>query len=109
MRAAERAGIDAARAGLPAREVDEAARSVIADAGYGPRFIHRTGHGLGLEVHEPPYLTAANDEPLAAGNVVTVEPGIYIEGWGGVRIEDDVVVREGAAEVLTAAPIEVSA
>jgi Xaa-Pro aminopeptidase len=109
VRAAERAGIDAARAGVPAREVDEAARGVIADAGYGPRFIHRTGHGLGLEVHEPPYLTSANDEPLAAGNVVTVEPGIYIEGWGGVRIEDDIVVREGAAEVLTAAPVEVSA
>jgi Xaa-Pro dipeptidase len=103
--AAERAGIAAARAGVPAREVDEAARGVIAGAGYGASFIHRTGHGLGLEVHEPPYLTATSDEPLEAGMVATVEPGIYIEGWGGVRIEDDVVIREGDAEVLTAAPI----
>ena len=103
--AAERAGIEAVRAGAPARMVDEAARRVITEAGYGPNFIHRTGHGLGLEVHEGPYLTASSQEPLQAGNVVTVEPGIYIEGWGGVRIEDDVVVREGDAEVLTVASI----
>jgi Xaa-Pro dipeptidase len=103
--AAERAGIEAVRAGAPARAVDEAARSVIVGGGYGPNFIHRTGHGLGLEVHEEPYLTATSEQPLEAGNVVTVEPGIYIEGWGGVRIEDDVVVREDGAEVLTAAPI----
>jgi Xaa-Pro dipeptidase len=102
---AERAGIAAARAGARASAVDAAARSVIADAGYGSDFIHRTGHGLGLEVHEPPYLTATNDEPLASGMVATVEPGIYVEGWGGVRIEDDLVVREGEAEVLTKAPI----
>jgi len=107
--AAERAGIDAASVGAPAREVDEAARRVIADAGYGPNFVHRTGHGLGLEVHEPPYLTAANDEPLRAGMVVTVEPGIYVDGWGGIRIEDDVVVRPGTAEVLTHAPIGLTA
>jgi Xaa-Pro dipeptidase len=103
--AAERAGIAAARAGVPAREVDAAARRVIADAGFGPNFVHRTGHGLGLEVHEPPYLTATNDEPLEPGMVATVEPGIYIEGWGGIRIEDDIVVREGEAERLTRAPI----
>ena len=103
--AAERAGIAAARAGARAAEVDAAARGVIADAGYGSHFVHRTGHGLGLEVHEPPYLTATSDEPLASGMVATVEPGIYVEGWGGVRIEDDIVVREGDAEVLTKAPI----
>jgi Xaa-Pro dipeptidase len=105
VRAAERAGIDAVRAGAPARAVDAAARRVIADAGYGEAFIHRTGHGLGLEVHEPPYLTATNAEPLEAGMVVTVEPGVYLEGWGGVRIEDDVVVRADGPEVLTRAAI----
>jgi Xaa-Pro dipeptidase len=107
--AAERAGIEAVRAGAPARAVDDAARSVIADAGYGPSFIHRTGHGLGLETHEPPYLTATNDEPLEPGMVLTVEPGIYLEGWGGVRIEDDMVVRENGPEVLTHAAIGLSA
>jgi Xaa-Pro dipeptidase len=103
--AAEQAGIAAARAGAPARTVDAAARTVIADAGYGAHFIHRTGHGLGLEGHEPPYLTATSDKPLEPGMVATVEPGIYIEGWGGVRIEDDIVIRDVEAEVLTAAPI----
>jgi Xaa-Pro dipeptidase len=106
---AERAGIQAARAGAPARDVDAAARTVIEDAGYGAQFVHRTGHGLGLEVHEPPYLTAKSEEPLEAGNVVTVEPGIYVEGWGGVRIEDDVVVGAGEPDVLTLAPIELAA
>ncbi len=109
VRRAQAAGVEAVRAGAPAREVDEAARRVIADAGYGPNFVHRTGHGLGLEVHEPPYLTATSDQPLEAGNVVTVEPGIYVEGWGGVRIEDDLVVREGGADVLTRAPIGLAA
>ena len=108
VRAANAAGVDAARAGAPAHAVDDAARRVIEDAGYGRHFVHRTGHGLGLEVHEPPYLTAASEEPLEAGNVVTVEPGIYVERWGGVRIEDDVVVRAGGPEVLTAAPIELA-
>jgi Xaa-Pro dipeptidase len=107
--AAERAGIDAARAGAPARAVDDAARTTIAAGGYGPNFIHRTGHGLGLETHEPPYLTATNDEPLEPGMVLTVEPGVYIEGWGGIRIEDDVVVREEGPEVLTRAAIALAA
>ena len=92
--AAQRAAIAAAQAGAPARTVDHAARSVIVEAGYGRHFIHRTGHGLGLDVHEPPYLTATNDQLLQPGMVVTVEPGIYIEGWGGVRIEDDIVVGD---------------
>jgi Xaa-Pro dipeptidase len=103
--AAERAGIEAVRPGNPACAVDDAARRVITERGYGSNFIHRTGHGLGLEGHEPPYVTATNDEPLEPGMVLTVEPGIYIEGWGGVRIEDDVVVREHGAEVLTQAAI----
>jgi Xaa-Pro dipeptidase len=106
--AAEQAGIAAARASAPAREVDLAARQVIEDGGYGPNFVHRTGHGLGLDSHEPPYLTSANEEPLVAGNVITVEPGIYVDGWGGVRIEDDVVIRDDGPEVLTQAPIELT-
>jgi Xaa-Pro dipeptidase len=108
VRAAQRAGVEAVRPGVPAREVDAAARGIITGGGYGRNFVHRTGHGLGLEVHEPPYLTATSEAPLQAGNVVTVEPGIYIDGWGGVRIEDDVVVREDGAEVLTHAPIDLA-
>ena len=107
--AAQRAAIEVARAGTPARAVDDAARGLIADRGYGANFVHRTGHGLGLELHEPPYLTAASDEPLQPGMVVTVEPGVYVEGWGGVRIEDDIVIGESGADVLTRAPIDLSA
>jgi Xaa-Pro aminopeptidase len=103
--AAQRAGIAAARAGAPCSAVDAAARQVIAAAGYGANFIHRTGHGLGLEVHEPPYLTAENSQRLEPGMVITVEPGIYIEGYGGIRIEDDLVVGLEGAELLTHAPI----
>ncbi len=99
------AGIRAATAGRPCAGVDRAAREVIEQAGLGPHFIHRTGHGLGLEVHEPPYLNGANEEPLAEGMVVTVEPGVYIEGYGGVRIEDDLTVRAGEPELLTQAPV----
>jgi Xaa-Pro dipeptidase len=92
-------------AGATGAAVDGAARSVIEAAGYGGAFVHRTGHGLGLEVHEPPSLHAANDEPLPENAVVTVEPGIYLSGYGGIRIEDDVVVRPGKPEVLTHHPI----
>jgi Xaa-Pro dipeptidase len=106
VREAQAAGVRAAVAGALCKDVDRAARAVIESAGLGRHFVHRTGHGLGLEVHEPPYLTATNDEPLEEGMVVTIEPGIYIDGYGGVRIEDDVVVRAGAPEVLTRAPIE---
>ncbi len=91
------AAVAAIREGATCGEVDAAARGVIEHAGFGRYFIHRTGHGLGLEIHEEPNLTPGSQERLAAGNVVTVEPGIYIPGWGGIRIEDDVVVgREGA-------------
>ena len=103
---AYRAGLGAVRPGVPAREVDEAARSVIEAAGYGEAFIHRTGHGLGLEVHEPPYLSSTSDEVLKPGMIVTVEPGIYLRERFGLRLENDVLVTETGAEVLTHAPEE---
>jgi Xaa-Pro aminopeptidase len=77
---------------------------VIERAGYGPNFVHRTGHGVGLEIHEPPYLTAGNEAPLAAGMVHSVEPGIYLPGRFGVRLEDLVVVEPGGARRLNDAP-----
>jgi Xaa-Pro aminopeptidase len=83
-----------ARPGTPCERVDEVARGIIDAAGYGERFIHRTGHGIGLETHEDPYLVAGNDRPLAAGMTFSVEPGIYLEGRYGVRIEDIVVCTE---------------
>ena len=101
---AQEAGIAAVRAGVSARDVDAAARRVIADAGYGDRFGHGTGHGVGLEIHEWPRVSSRSDDILAAGMVLTVEPGIYLPGVGGVRIEDTVLVTEAGAEVLTVSP-----
>lgn len=101
VRAANAAGRAAASPGVRAEEVDRAARAVIEEAGYGQYFIHRTGHGLGLETHEPPYIVAGNRLRLEAGMTFTVEPGIYLPGRGGVRIEDDVLVTPDGAESLT--------
>lgn len=105
VQAAQMAAVATAVEGATPAAVDLAARSVIAAAGYGEAFVHRVGHGLGLEVHEPPSLHARNETPLPAGAAITVEPGIYLPGWGGVRIEDDVIVRPDVPDVLTRAPI----
>jgi Xaa-Pro aminopeptidase len=93
---AQLAGIEALRAGTAAEDVDRAARRVIEDAGYGAFFTHRLGHGLGMDGHEHPYLVRGNATPVAAGNTVTIEPGIYLPGKFGVRIEDDYGVLEAA-------------
>ena len=100
VRRAQLAAIKTIRAGVSSREVDLAARRVIRDAGYGAFFGHALGHGVGLEVHEGPRLSSHCRKKLRAGMVVTVEPGIYLPEWGGIRLENMVVVREGGCEVL---------
>jgi Xaa-Pro aminopeptidase len=101
---AQMRAIRAIRPGVKACDVDSVARSWIKDAGYGNEFNHSLGHGIGLRVHEAPSLRQTSDAVLDAGMVVTVEPGIYLPGWGGIRIEDDVLVTPDGAEVLTTAP-----
>jgi Xaa-Pro aminopeptidase len=98
---AQEAAILAIRPGAVMGDVDAAARNVIADAGFGPRFGHALGHGIGLDVHEQPRLAKGEKRRLRPGMVVTVEPGIYLPGWGGVRIEDDVLVTRAGHEVLS--------
>jgi Xaa-Pro aminopeptidase/Xaa-Pro dipeptidase len=95
------AAIAAIRPGVAAGEVDAAARRLIDAAGEGSRFIHRTGHGLGLDGHEEPNFAPGAGTVLEPGMVATVEPGLYVPGWGGVRIEDDVVVEAAGARPLT--------
>ncbi|MFZ5651243.1 MAG: M24 family metallopeptidase [Bacillota bacterium] len=101
---AQLTGIKTIRAGVTASEVDRASRSVIEGRGYGGQFGHSTGHGLGLSIHENPRLSSRDNTILKPGMVVTVEPGIYIPGWGGVRIEDTVLVEEKGCRVFTKSP-----
>lgn len=101
---AQRAGIDALRPGSRIVDVDTAAREVVRAAGYGEQFVHGVGHGVGLVIHEDPIIALAGDELLETGMVVTVEPGVYLAGRGGVRIEDTLVVTEDGPRSLTPAP-----
>lgn len=103
---AQRAGAGAVREGALCREVDAAARTVIAEAGYGEAFGHSLGHGVGIEVHEGPRLGGDEETRLAAGNVVTVEPGVYLAEMGGVRLEDMLAVTGDGAKTLTGSPME---
>jgi len=107
VRAAQQRAIDKVQPGMTGRELDSVARDYITLHGYGSKFGHGTGHGLGIEVHELPYIAQRGERfKLEPGHVFTIEPGIYIEGLGGCRIEDDVVVRREGSEVLTTAPKE---
>lgn len=101
---AQKAAIKKVKAGILARAVDRAARSVIERAGFGKNFIHSTGHGVGRKVHEPPRISRKSEERLKAGQVITIEPGIYIRGWGGIRIEDMVRVTRTGCKILTRVP-----
>lgn len=101
VRQANAAGKAAAKPGASGRDIDRATRAVIDSAGYGEYFFHRTGHGLGLETHEEPYIMELNPTPLETGNVFTVEPGIYLTDRGGVRIEDNVVITRDGQHTLT--------
>ena len=102
--ASQQAGVAAVSAGVQVAEVDEACRTLIADAGWGDAFLHGTGHGVGLEIHEAPRVSYSSDDRLEAGHVVTVEPGVYLPEHGGVRIEDTVVVTPDGCRPLTNAP-----
>ena len=106
VQAANAAGRAAGKPGVLCADVDSAARKVIAEAGYGEYFTHRVGHGLGLEVHEDPSMHGRNETTLTAGMTYTVEPGIYVPGLGGARIEDDVVITENGCESLSTYPRE---
>ena len=98
---AQKAGIDAVKPGVKSAEVDAAARDIVARAGYAENFGHGLGHGVGLEVHEGPTVRAKSEDVLMPGMVITIEHGIYIPGWGGIRIEDMVLVTKNGHEVLS--------
>ncbi len=100
LRQAQAAACDAVAPGVSARDIDRTARAIIDEAGYGEEFIHRTGHGIGMQTHEEPYIVESNDEPLQAGHAFSIEPGIYVAGRWGARIEDIVVCTEAGGERL---------
>jgi Xaa-Pro aminopeptidase len=102
----QRAGVEAVAPGVAGRDVDRVCRDLITAAGWGDAFLHGTGHGVGLEIHEAPRVASTSDDTLAAGHVVTVEPGVYLPDVGGVRIEDTVLVTEDGCLPLTNAPKE---
>lgn len=102
----QKAGVAAAKAGMTGAELDHVCREVIEKAGYGDAFCHSTGHGIGLEVHTHPSVSGGNTEPLLENYVVTIEPGIYLPGWGGVRIEDDCWIHKDGCTPLNASPKE---
>jgi Xaa-Pro aminopeptidase len=104
VRRAQEAAFQAVRPGVAAEEIDRTARAVIEEAGHGAQFIHRTGHGIGLEEHEEPYVVAGAKDPLEPGMCFSIEPGIYLEGRFGIRIEDIVTVTEDGARSLNNAP-----
>ena len=101
---AQLAGLAASKAGVPGKDIDGAARQVITDAGYGEYFGHGYGHSLGMEVHESPSPNGRNEEGMPVGAVASAEPGIYLPGKFGVRIEDVVIFRENGCESITASP-----
>jgi len=107
VRKAQELAVKTARAKVEAKEVDRVARDYISRAGYGEYFVHSLGHGVGLDVHEPPTLSPKSRDVLVEGNVVTIEPGIYIPGFGGVRIEDTVLILKEGVEKLTESPIQI--
>ena len=108
VRESQLAGLAAVRAGVTAGDVDKTCRDIIIDAGFGTEFIHSTGHGVGLQIHEQPWVRTGMSEPLQTGEVVTVEPGVYREGLGGVRIEDLVVVTDTGCDILTETSKDIS-
>jgi len=103
---AQRKAIDSVRSGVKARSVDAVARRHIRTCGFGRNFIHSLGHGLGIRIHESLRLSIVSKDVLQKGNVVTVEPGIYLPAYGGIRIEDDIVVRDNGCDILTTSPKE---
>jgi Xaa-Pro aminopeptidase len=106
LRGAQAAATAAVRPGVPAQEIDATARRIVESAGYGPNFIHRTGHGIGLEEHEDPYIVVGNTQLLRAGMAFSVEPGIYLDGEWGMRLEDIVVCGQDAADVLNRSSLD---